>query len=121
MQPEDRQLGLLWDMQDFATLAAEIGRGLTLDRLRVSRHDQLALAKALENVGEAASHLSSGFVALHPEIPWHDIVNLRHRIVHDYRNIDFHIIWDIVQNELPSLIRWLDEQLPADPSPDMNS
>jgi uncharacterized protein with HEPN domain len=121
MRPEDRQLGLLWDMQDHALLATEIGRGLTLDRLRVSRHDQLALAKALENVGEAASHLSPAFVALHPEIPWSDIINLRHRIVHDYRNIDFHIIWDIVENELPSLTRWLDGQLPADPPPDTNS
>lgn len=108
-------------MQDYARLAAEIGRGLTLDRLRVSRHDQLALAKALENVGEAANHLSSGFVSLHPEIPWHDIINLRHRIVHDYRNIDFHIIWDIVENELPPLITWLDAQLASEPDPEADS
>jgi uncharacterized protein with HEPN domain len=80
----------------------------------VNRHDQLALAKALENIGEAACYLSSGFTAAHPEIPWPDIINLRHRIVHDYRNIDFTIIWDIVQNELPSLIQFLDEQLPPE-------
>jgi uncharacterized protein with HEPN domain len=118
MRPEDRQLGLLWDMQDYGTLAAEIARGLTFDRLRASRPDQLALTKALENVGEAARHLSAGFTGLHPEIPWHDIINLRHRIAHDYRNIDFDIIWDIVQNELPSLLEWLERQLPADDSPE---
>ncbi|HEU0302055.1 MAG TPA: HepT-like ribonuclease domain-containing protein, partial [Longimicrobium sp.] len=74
-------------MQDYANLAAEMARGLTLDRLRENRHDQLALAKALENIGEAANYLSDGFTAAHPEIPWHDIINLRHRIAHDYRNI----------------------------------
>jgi uncharacterized protein with HEPN domain len=117
MRPEDRHLGLLWDMQDHANLATEIASGLSLERLRVSRHDQLALAKALENIGEAASHLSDAFMAVHPEIPWVPIINLRHRIVHDYRNIDFRIIWDIVENELPSLIRWLDDQLAQEPPP----
>jgi uncharacterized protein with HEPN domain len=120
MRPEDRHLGLLWDMQDYATLAAEMARGLSLDRLRVNRHDQLALAKALENIGEAANYLSAGFKAAHPEIPWPDIINLRHRIAHDYRNIDFTIIWDIVQNELPSLIQFLNEQLPPDTASDLD-
>jgi uncharacterized protein with HEPN domain len=92
MRPDDRQLGLLWDIRDYGELAIEIARGLTLDRLRVSRPDQLALAKALENIGEAAHSLSATVTSLHPEIPWRDIVNLRHRIAHDYRNIDFHII-----------------------------
>jgi uncharacterized protein with HEPN domain len=121
MRPEDRDLGLLWDMRDYGTLAAEIARGLTYERLRVNRYDQLALTKALENVGEAARGLSSGFTGRHPGIPWHDIINLRHRIAHDYRNIDFQIIWDIVQNELPSLLQWLEGQLPAETPADPES
>jgi uncharacterized protein with HEPN domain len=111
MRPDDRQLGLLWDIRDYGNLAIQIARGLTLDQLRVSRRDQLALAKALENIGEAAHSLSPAVTSLHPEIPWHDIVNLRHRIAHDYRNIDFHIIWDIVQQELPALLGVVDTHL----------
>lgn len=99
MRPEERTLGLLWDMQDNARFAAEIAEGITLERLRASRKDQLALAKAIEVVGEAAHQLPDGFRALHPEIPWHDIINLRHRI----------------DNELPSLIEWVDRQLAAAP------
>jgi uncharacterized protein with HEPN domain len=114
MRPDDRQLGLLWDIRDYGGLAIEIARGLTLDRLRVSRPDQLALAKALENIGEAAHGLSPAVTSLHPEIPWHDIVNLRHRIAHDYRYIDFHIIWDIIQQELPALLAAVGAHLPAD-------
>jgi uncharacterized protein with HEPN domain len=114
MRPDDRQLGLLWDIQDYGNLAIEIASGLTFNQLRASRPDQLALAKALENIGEAAHHLSSAITSLHPEIPWQNIVNLRHRIAHDYRNIDFHIVWDIIQQELPDLLAVVSAHLPAE-------
>jgi uncharacterized protein with HEPN domain len=38
-----------------------------------------------------------------PEIPWSKIVNLRHRISHDYRTINWATVWDIIQNEFDDL------------------
>jgi len=40
---------------------------------------------------------------MHPGIPWHSMYNLRNRIVHDYEGIDFYMIWDIIQQDLPVL------------------
>jgi len=38
----------------------------------------------LEIIGEAASRLGAGFRAVHPEIPWAQIVAMRNIIVHEY-------------------------------------
>ena len=49
---------------------------------------QHAIAKALENVGEAAKKVSGEMKAAHPEIPWASIMSMRNRIVHAYFRLD---------------------------------
>ncbi len=39
-----------------------------------------------------------------PEIEWRKVVGLRNIIVHDYFGINDRIVWDVVNNSLPSLI-----------------
>lgn len=64
---------------------------------------QDAVVLRLQVIGEAARHLSHADRALAPEIPWQHIVSLRNRIAHDYRSINFHVVWDIAQGELDDL------------------
>lgn len=54
---------------------------------------QYALVHLVQTIGEAARHVSADGRAAHPEIPWHRIVGMRHRIVHDYLNVDTDIVW----------------------------
>lgn len=112
MPPEDRDLAHLWDMREFARVATSIAEGLTLERLRSSQHDQLALAKAIELVGEAASRLSKEFRDAHPEVPWSAIIGMRNRLVHDYRRIDFARVWGIVHRNIPPLLVTLEALIP---------
>jgi uncharacterized protein with HEPN domain len=56
----------------------------------------LSGARGLSNIPESARRISPEFKARHSEIPWVEIVALRHRLVHDYMNIDFAIVWDVV-------------------------
>jgi uncharacterized protein with HEPN domain len=39
---------------------------------------------------------------------------MRHRVVHDYMNVDDDILWDTVTNELPALIDELEKLLSED-------
>jgi uncharacterized protein with HEPN domain len=60
-------------------------------------------------LGEAASHVSQqGQIEL-PEIPWKDIIGMRHRLVHGYRTRSTAIVVDTVHNHLPPLIAALEE------------
>lgn len=59
--------------------------------------------KMVEIIGEAAFKLDQEFKALHPEIPWRNLVGTRHILVHDYFNVSWDIIWDIAVDHLPPL------------------
>jgi uncharacterized protein with HEPN domain len=43
----------------------------------------------------------------HPEIPWQKIVGMRHRLVHDYLHVDLDILWTVIIERVPELIRLL--------------
>lgn len=53
------------------------------DRIR-----QLAVVKLVEIIGEAANRTSETFREMHSELPWRDIMGMRHRLVHGYFEID---------------------------------
>ena len=54
-------------------------------------------------IGEAASNLSLELIAAHPEVPWQDVVALRHVLVHQYFGVDIAIVWRLVIDDLPPL------------------
>ena len=61
-----------------------------------------SVVRNFEIIGEAAGKLPLEFRDRHPEIPWKKIVGLRHRIVHDYFDIDIEIIWQILERDIPA-------------------
>ena len=71
----------------------------------------LALVKAIEIIGEAAYQVSSETRSQIPEVPWEDIMGMRHRLVHAYFDIDLDVLWSTVQNDLPPLIAVLESVL----------
>jgi len=52
-----------------------------------------SVVRNLEIIGEAANRLPRDFTTQHSGIEWPKIIGLRHRIVHDYFNIDVEIVW----------------------------
>lgn len=69
------------------------------------------VVRQLEIIGEASRNLSREFREKHPEVPWSQIIGLRNRIVHDYLNVDFDIVWEIAQNDLPLLKQQIEQIL----------
>jgi uncharacterized protein with HEPN domain len=110
----ERDPALLLDMLLSAKDALQFSAELTWETFQASALHQYAIAKALENIGEAARKVSNATKEAHPEIPWSAIVALRHRIAHDYFSLDLLRIWDIVQNDLPALVETLEPIVPVD-------
>lgn len=86
---------------------------LTRDKQRADLESdhvlELALTRLLEIVGEAANRVSPETQQRYPQIPWRQIVGLRHRLVHGYDAVDLDILWDIIEQDLPPLITALEE------------
>ena len=65
---------------------------------------QAALTRWLQNIGEAASRLSSELRSQHHEVPWQSIIGMRHRVVHDYFFIDLSVVWRACAADVPALV-----------------
>ncbi len=75
------------------------------------RQDGIVLQ--IGNIGEAASHLSAEFRSLHPEIPWPQIIGMRHRIFHTYQQVDWNRVWTTATVFVPQLISLLEPLMPT--------
>jgi len=98
-------------MLSHAEEATRMAEGCSREDLDSDRKLNLALVRLMEIVGEAALRVSAEMRARLPAIPWPEVVGLRHRLVHGYDRVDFDILWNIVQYDLPPLIAELRQTL----------
>jgi uncharacterized protein with HEPN domain len=114
MKPED--VGRLEDMLAAARDAMDFAKGRSAADLQTDRMFFLALVKAVEIVGEAASRVSEETRTQHPQIEWAGIIGMRNILVHAYASIDGDELWVTVQEDLPHLIAELERIImPPDP------
>jgi len=59
-------------------------------------------------IGEAANQLPDDIEEKYPEIPWSLMRAMRNRLVHVYFAVDPKLLWDTIQNDLPTLVRSLE-------------
>ena len=93
---------LLDDMWEAIERVERYTGGMTHETFLHDEKTVDAVVRNLEIIGEAANRLPEEFKAQHSDIAWEQIVGLRHRIVHDYFGIDLALIWQILQQDLPS-------------------
>ena len=60
-------------------------------------------------ISENAKKLSDGYKAKKSDIPWNALSGLRNRIVHDYGNVDLHVVYETLKNDIPDLLELLAE------------
>ena len=85
--------------------------GLNKEAFFDKRMVQGAVVRQLEIVGEASRNLPVEFRASHHQIPWHAIIGMRNRFVHEYVNIDLDVIWEVIKVDLPPLKEQIDRLL----------
>ena len=105
MQRDD--LICLRHMYDAACEAIEFARGRNRSDLDFDRMLVLSLVQDIEIVGEAAYQISHEMQQQLKEIPWDDIIGMRHRLVHAYFDINLDVLWQTVNCDLPKLIHLL--------------
>jgi uncharacterized protein with HEPN domain len=111
--PKDDAL-YLGHMRDTAAKAAS--KVCMLDRSQYDADENLRLAVAhlIQIVGEAARRVSDATRQAHPEIPWDEIIGMRHKVVHDYFGVDWDLVWDVATTDLPPLVDAMDVFVPRE-------
>ena len=72
---------------------------------------QTWIVRHLQNIGEAASKISSATRLARPKVAWANIVAMRNIIVHEYFGIDRDEVWSTVEFDLPTLKRQIEAML----------
>jgi len=62
-----------------------------------------AVIRNLEIIGEAVKNVPVEVRNKFPEIDWKKIAGLRDILIHAYSGINEQILWDIVENKIPTL------------------
>lgn len=104
----------LLDILIAAKRVIEFRKDLTWDQFRQSSLHQHAIAKALENIGEAAGKVSEETKSRLASIPWKQMIAIRHRIAHEYFRLDLLKIWEIASSDVPSLIASIEPHVPPE-------
>jgi uncharacterized protein with HEPN domain len=89
--------------------------GITLEQFLADPMRQLAIERLLEIIGEAARRITDGYRQSHLEIPWQDVVGLRHVVAHEYDRINDDEIWAIATGDVPALQAALKALMPPPP------
>ncbi len=78
----------------------------SLAALEKNEQVQDAIVRTLVVVGEAVARLhkeAPEFIAAHPEVPWNLMRGMRNKIVHDYFDVAWDVVWNTIQDDLPAL------------------
>lgn len=73
------------------------------DEFLSNEWDQAALMRHLEIIGEAASKLEVEFRNKYNSIEWRRIIDFRNVLIHDYMDVDIHVMWKIMTKNIPQL------------------
>jgi uncharacterized protein with HEPN domain len=109
---DPKDAAFVFDMHRALENIALLIEGEASDAFLSDRSKPHALAMHFLTLGEAANRISRETWALHPQIEWQKIANLRHLIAHEYRRIDHAELWDIAMTDAPALARTLPKPAP---------
>ncbi len=100
---ENRDLIRFKHMLDSATAIFHFIDGKTHQEFNRDRMLSNAVIRELEVLGEAANHISKTTQKVFPELPWKQLIAMRNALIHAYFDIDYDIIWETVNDDLPPL------------------
>ncbi len=89
----------------------------TLETLEKDEQAQDAVIRTIAVIGEAASRIQKmapEFITSHPEIPWGQMRGIRNKVVHDYFDVAWGIVWNTVKEDFPQLLEQISSLMRAE-------
>jgi uncharacterized protein with HEPN domain len=104
MKPGERDRAYLWDMLDAARRIERMTAMLSYPEFVEDERTSLAVERLLENIGEAARHVSPELQERRAEIPWQGIIGMRNVLAHQYGVVDQRKAWQAAREGIAALI-----------------
>jgi uncharacterized protein with HEPN domain len=88
---------------DAIELIGKYTRGMSENEFLANSMAHDAVVRQIEIIGEAARNVSDEFQEKHPKLPWVKMIGIRNKIIHEYFNVNYAIVWDTTKDDLPFL------------------
>ena len=88
---------------DAIGLIEEYTKGMSENEFLANSMAHDAVVRQIEIIGEAARNISDEYRGKHSKLPWVNMTGIRNKIIYEYFNINYAIVWDTVRDDLPSL------------------
>jgi uncharacterized protein with HEPN domain len=104
-------LELIKHISDECSFILKFTNGLNYDEF----YDNIVLRKAIERsieiIGEACKKIDVEFKTNHTQIKWKEMAGTRDIIIHNYAGVDYEIVWQIIEVEIPELAFQIEDLL----------
>ncbi len=94
-------------MIEFCEKLAELTNSISEEVLEDDWVTMYAVMQLYEMLGEAASRISDELKRTYPEMPWREATDLRNRLIHGYDDIEYHLLWLAMENDIPPFLEQL--------------
>ena len=121
MTDQARNSAALLDMVKAMQAIERFLTGRTFEDLVEDELLRSAVERQLEILGEAAKRVTKKFQSEHNDIDWANIVSLRYIIIHQYDEIDYALLWEIITKEMPQTLEQGRLLIPPLPDCDLTS
>ena len=98
-------------IQEAADRLQTICAGKTLEQLLADWLAIAALERFIEIIGEGVKRLPRELRDRYPNVPWKEIAGTRDRLSHGYDDVDYQVLWNAVQKDLPTLLATVGQML----------
>lgn len=96
-------------IQQEITFLIKHSEGITYDELVENDILNKAFVRSLEIIGEASKKIPEDVRASYPEMDWKGFAGLRDILIHQYWGVDYEILWNILQEDIPFASIWVDK------------
>ncbi len=97
----------LRDMLENAQRAIQFTKGMDYKTFAKDDKTVYVVIRAVEIIGEAAAKIPEEVRSKYPHIPWREVKGMRNKLVHQYFGINMEVVWQTIQEDLPTLIKAL--------------
>ena len=101
----------LIDIVNAAKRILRYTKNVSRSELETNDEKLSAILYQITVIGEATKRLSEQLRQKYSKIPWREIAGMRDIIVHKYDQLDFEVIWDVVDRKIPELLVLIEDCL----------
>jgi uncharacterized protein with HEPN domain len=70
--------------------------------------------RSIEIIDEAVRNISEPVRNKYPNVEWRAIAGMLDKLIHDYVEVDYDIVWDVITDKVPALMREVERMLTDD-------